>query len=83
VTSALDGGERSASRPGRFTPVKEPPEPDWIGGWMGSTAGLDAVANRNKAHHCPCREMNPGLQPLAKRVPSKAAAVICLRWIHF
>jgi hypothetical protein len=26
LTSALDGGERSASHPGRFDPVKEPSE---------------------------------------------------------
>jgi hypothetical protein len=27
LTSALDGGERSASRPGRFTPRERPPPP--------------------------------------------------------
>jgi hypothetical protein len=27
LTSALDGGEWLASRPGRFTPGKEPPVP--------------------------------------------------------
>jgi hypothetical protein len=36
LTSELDGGEWSASRPDRFTP-----------GWVGVRTGLDAVAKRN------------------------------------
>jgi hypothetical protein len=31
VTSALDGGEWSASRPGRFTPRERDPGTHWIG----------------------------------------------------
>ena len=34
LTSAIDRGERSTSRPGRFTPRKEPPYP-WREGWVG------------------------------------------------
>jgi hypothetical protein len=34
LTSALVGGEWSASRPGRFTSR-------WIGGWVDPTIGLD------------------------------------------
>jgi hypothetical protein len=30
LTSLLDEGERSASRPGRFTPVKRAPSNHWI-----------------------------------------------------
>jgi hypothetical protein len=37
-TSALDGGEWSASHPGRFTPST-----NWVGGWVGPKADLDAV----------------------------------------
>jgi len=37
LTSALTGGEWSASRPGHFTPGTRR-----IGGWMGLWAGLDA-----------------------------------------
>jgi hypothetical protein len=37
-TSALDGGERSASRLNRFTPGTH-----WRGGWVGPTAGLNPV----------------------------------------
>jgi len=49
LTSALDGHERSTSRPGRFTPGKEPPDTHWIGSWVGRRAGLDAVAKRKKS----------------------------------
>jgi hypothetical protein len=44
MTSVLDGGERSASRPGRFTPRERVPGTHWIGGWVGPRAVLDAVA---------------------------------------
>jgi hypothetical protein len=43
LTWELDGSEWSASRPGRFTPGKGAPGTNWIGGWVGSRAGLDAV----------------------------------------
>jgi hypothetical protein len=45
LTSALDGGEWSASRLDRaLPPGKGPPVPitHWIGGWVGPRAGLDA-----------------------------------------
>jgi hypothetical protein len=41
LTSALVGGERSASRPDRFTPGERPPGTHWIGGWVNPRAGLD------------------------------------------
>jgi hypothetical protein len=40
LTSALDGGEWSASRPGRFTPRERNPGTHWIGGWVGPRAVL-------------------------------------------
>jgi hypothetical protein len=43
LTPALDGGEWSVSRPGRFTPRVKTSGTHWIGGWVGSRAGLDAV----------------------------------------
>jgi hypothetical protein len=42
-TSALDWGERSASRLGRFTPRESVAGTHWLGGWVGPRAGLDAV----------------------------------------
>jgi hypothetical protein len=47
LTSALVGGEWSASRPGRFTPgVSLAPGAHWIGGWVDLRAGLDDLEKR-------------------------------------
>jgi hypothetical protein len=46
LTSALDGSEWSASRPGRFTPRERVPGTYWIGGWVDPRAVLDAVVER-------------------------------------
>jgi hypothetical protein len=43
LSSALDGGEWSASRPGRFTPRERAPGTHCIGGWVGPRAVLEAV----------------------------------------
>jgi hypothetical protein len=43
LTSALVGGEWSASRPGRFIPTERVPGTHWIGGWVDPRAGLDDV----------------------------------------
>jgi hypothetical protein len=68
LTSALDGGEWSASRPGRFTLMERAPITHWIGGWVGSRAILDAVVKRKIPS--PRRESNPRtriIQPVAQR----------------
>jgi hypothetical protein len=41
LTSALVGGEWSASRPGRFIPGERARGTHWIGGWVRPRAGLD------------------------------------------
>jgi hypothetical protein len=41
LTSALVGGEWSASRPGRFTAGEISPVTHRTGGWAEPTAGLD------------------------------------------
>jgi hypothetical protein len=46
LTSALDGGEWSASRPCCFTPGERAPGTHWIGGWVGPRAGLDSMKKR-------------------------------------
>jgi hypothetical protein len=45
-TSALAGGEWSASRPGRFTPGEKAPGTHWIEGWENHRVGLDDVEKR-------------------------------------
>jgi hypothetical protein len=57
LTSALDGGKWWASRPGPFTLRERAPGTHWIGGWVGSRAGLGAVVKRKIPS--PCRESNP------------------------
>jgi hypothetical protein len=46
LISALDGGEWSDSRPGRFTPRERAPDTNWTGGWVGPRGILDAVVKR-------------------------------------
>jgi hypothetical protein len=46
-TSALFGGEWSASRSGRFASREKAPGTHWIGGWVGSRTGLNHVERRN------------------------------------
>jgi hypothetical protein len=43
LTSALVGGEWSASRPGRSTPGERVPGAHCIGGWVGPRVGLNDV----------------------------------------
>jgi hypothetical protein len=57
LTSALDGGEKSALRPGRFIPRERASGTHWIGGWVGPRAILDAVVKRKIPS--PRRESNP------------------------
>jgi len=48
LTSALDVGELSDSRPGHFTPRERELGTHWIGGWVGPRVGLDMVAKREE-----------------------------------
>jgi hypothetical protein len=68
LISVLDGGEWSASRPGRFTPRERAPGTHCIGDWVGARAVLDAVVKRKTPS--PRRESNPStpiVQPVAQR----------------
>jgi hypothetical protein len=56
LTSALDGGEWSVSRPGHFTTRERAPGTHRIGGCVGPRAGLEAVMNRNS-------QPLPGFEP--------------------
>jgi hypothetical protein len=77
LTSALDGGECSTSRPGRFTPKERAPGTYWIRGWVGSRAGLDAVVKRKILS--PRRESNldhPIVQPVVSPYTDWAIRII-------
>jgi hypothetical protein len=58
LTSALDGGEWSASRSARFTPGEKSPCTDRIGGWVSLRVGLGAVEKR-KILTLPGLELGP------------------------
>jgi hypothetical protein len=51
LTLALDGGEWSASHPGRFNPRKNVLGTHWIGGWVGHRTILDAVMRKMPSSH--------------------------------
>jgi hypothetical protein len=51
LTSALVGGEWSASHHGCFTPREMAPGTHWIGGWVDPRAGLDDAEKRKLFDH--------------------------------
>jgi hypothetical protein len=88
LTSALDGGEGSASRPGSITPRERARDTHWIGGWVGPRAVLDAVVKRKI--HSPHQKSNPRtliVQPIAQRctdwaITALMQSVYCYTWLR-
>jgi hypothetical protein len=78
----LDGSELSASRPDRFTARERTLGTDWIGGFVGPRAVLEALVKRKIRN--PRHESNPRtplIQPVAQRytvVAIRAAAAIII-----
>jgi hypothetical protein len=66
LTSALVGGEWSASHPGRFTPGERDPGTHWIGGWVDPRAGLEDVEKR-KFLTIPGLELQPFGRPASSQ----------------
>jgi hypothetical protein len=66
LTSALVGGEWSASRPNRFTPGERALGTHWIDGWVGPRAGLDDVEKR-KFLALPGLELQPLGRPARRQ----------------
>jgi len=64
LSSALDGDEWSASRPCRFTPGERAPGTCLIGGWVGPSAGLEAMAKGKIP--VPAGNCTPVVQSVAK-----------------
>jgi hypothetical protein len=67
MTSALDEGELSASRPSRFTPRERAPGTHWIGGWVDFRAILDAVKRKIPSLHQESNPRTPIAQPVVQR----------------
>jgi hypothetical protein len=66
LTSAIVGGEWSASSPDRFTPGEKAPSTNRIGDWVGPTAGLDDVEKR-KFFILPELELRPLDRPASSQ----------------
>jgi hypothetical protein len=75
LTSAVGGGEWSASCPGHFTPRKKAPGIHRTRGWVGSRTGLDAMKKRNIS--CPCQKSNAHYST----VQPKAQSLYRLSWV--
>jgi hypothetical protein len=73
-TSALDGGEWSASRPGRALAPGEGPQYPCIGGLVGPRVGLDTEATRKSLSPL------PGIEP---RSPGRPARSQTLYWLSY
>jgi hypothetical protein len=66
LTSALDEGEWSASRPVHYILRERASGTHWIGDWVDPRAGLDAVVEKKNSHPLPGLEP-PIIQPVAQR----------------
>jgi hypothetical protein len=80
LTSALVGAEWSALRPGHFTPRERAPRTNWVGGWVGPRACLDAVEKR-KFLILPGLKLDPSLVQLVA-LPT-ALTKLCLSIIAY
>jgi hypothetical protein len=87
LTSGLDGGLWSASRPGRFIPEERAHSTHYIGGWVGFRTGLDDV-ERRKILLLPRFELRPLCHPVT--VPTVLSRlsrgylhwIIIVRWMY-
>jgi hypothetical protein len=66
LSSALVGIQWSDSRPGRFTPEERIPGTHWMGGWVGSRAGMNDVEKR-KLLTLPGFELRPLGRPTRRQ----------------
>jgi hypothetical protein len=73
LTSALVGGERSVSRPCRFTPGERTPETYRIGVWVSPRAGLDDLEKKKFL-------TLPGLEPWPLGRPALSQPLYWLRY---
>jgi hypothetical protein len=71
LTSALAGGECSASRPERFNPGERAPGTHWTGGWTDPRAGLDDMGKWKSL-------LPPGLELRSLSCPSRSQSLYWL-----
>jgi hypothetical protein len=73
LTLVLDGGEWSASRPGRFTPREKTAGTHWMRGWVDPRAGLHDVEKRKFL-------TLPGLELRRLGYPARSQSLYRLRY---
>jgi hypothetical protein len=76
LTSALDGGEWSASRPCCVTPRERTPGTNWTGDWVGPRVVLDAVKRKIPSPHRESNPRTPIVQPVLLGTVSSLLLVI-------
>jgi len=64
LTSALEGGEQSASHPCHFTPRERASSTQWISGCVGHRASLDVVVKTKIP--APAKNQTLLIQPLVQ-----------------
>jgi hypothetical protein len=88
LTSALVGGEWSASRSGRFTPGERSSGTNCIGGWVDPRAGLDDMEKR-KYLSLPELELRPIRSPSRSQslyrlsYPDSQYFWYCIRMVYY
>jgi hypothetical protein len=91
LTSALDGGEWSASRPCHFTPGEKSPGSYWIGGWVDFRAGEEKHSQPSPGTEPPIPDRSARstshytdwATPVLKYVPTRAVTHLTQRHIIF
>jgi len=79
LTSALDGGGWSASRPGRFAPGKETRHPLYsTGNWAGPRAGLDGCG-KSRPHQTSIPGPSRPSQPTSIRLKLAVTLLTCFQ----
>jgi hypothetical protein len=74
----IDGGEWSASRPGRFNPRERAPGTHWIEGWVGFRDVLDVVVKRKiPSSRWELNPKTPIVQPVAQCYTNWAIKALC------
>jgi hypothetical protein len=82
LTSALDGSEWSASRPGHFTPKERAPGTDWMGGWVGPRAVLDAMVKKIPSPPPGNRTLEPrSSSPQPSAIPTELSRLL-LQYVY-
>jgi hypothetical protein len=80
MTSALDGSEWSDSHPGSFIPRERTPDTHWIGGWVGSTADLDAVKRKIPSRLRESNPKTPIVQSVAQSCTDRGITALKIRY---